>query len=52
MIATVIMKMEEKQARDKIMSTKTDKKGLIIIHTGKGKQIICGFWYDFSLYRS
>ena len=28
---------KKKQARDKIMSTKTDKKGLIIVHTGKGK---------------
>ncbi len=27
----------KKQARDKIMATKTDKKGLIIVHTGKGK---------------
>ncbi|MBV1865375.1 MAG: cob(I)yrinic acid a,c-diamide adenosyltransferase [Rhodobacteraceae bacterium] len=32
------MKMvKKKAARDKIMSTKTDKKGLIIVHTGKGK---------------
>lgn len=32
------MKMAKKKAaRDKIMATKTDKKGLIIIHTGKGK---------------
>ena len=28
---------KKKQARDKIMSTKTDQKGLVIIHTGKGK---------------
>lgn len=28
---------KKKVARDKIMSTKTDQKGLIIIHTGKGK---------------
>ena len=28
---------KKKQARDKIMSTKTDEKGLVIIHTGKGK---------------
>jgi cob(I)alamin adenosyltransferase len=28
---------KKKAARDKIMATKTDKKGLIIIHTGKGK---------------
>ena len=27
----------KKQARDKIMATKTDEKGLIIVHTGKGK---------------
>ena len=32
------MKMaRKKQARDKIMSTKTDEKGLVIVHTGKGK---------------
>ena len=32
------MKMAKKKAaRDKIMATKTDQKGLIIIHTGKGK---------------
>jgi len=31
-------KMQKKKiARDKIMSTKTDKKGLIIVYTGKGK---------------
>ena len=28
---------KKKTARDKIMATKTDKKGLIIVHTGKGK---------------
>ncbi|MEO1285062.1 MAG: cob(I)yrinic acid a,c-diamide adenosyltransferase [Pseudomonadota bacterium] len=28
---------KKKAARDKIMATKTDKKGLVIIHTGKGK---------------
>lgn len=28
---------KKKVARDKIMATKTDKKGLIIVHTGKGK---------------
>ena len=27
----------EKAARDKIMATKTNEKGLIIVHTGKGK---------------
>ena len=27
----------KKQARDKIMATKTEEKGLIIVHTGKGK---------------
>ena len=27
----------KKKARDKIMSTKTDEKGLLIVHTGKGK---------------
>ena len=27
----------KKQARDKIMSTQTDEKGLVIVHTGKGK---------------
>ena len=32
------MKMANKKAaRDKIMATKTDEKGLIVIHTGKGK---------------
>ena len=32
------MKMAKKKAaRDKIMSTKTDEKGLVIVHTGKGK---------------
>ncbi|WP_368184793.1 cob(I)yrinic acid a,c-diamide adenosyltransferase [Aestuariibius sp. HNIBRBA575] len=32
------MKMvKKKAARDKIMATKTDKKGLIMVHTGKGK---------------
>lgn len=28
---------KKKAARDKIMATKTDEKGLVIIHTGKGK---------------
>ncbi|TCD15020.1 cob(I)yrinic acid a,c-diamide adenosyltransferase [Oricola cellulosilytica] len=28
---------KKKAARDKIMATKTDEKGLIIVHTGKGK---------------
>ena len=28
---------KKKQARDKIMSTKTDQQGLVIVHTGKGK---------------
>lgn len=28
---------KKKAARDKIMATKTEKKGLIIVHTGKGK---------------
>ena len=27
----------KKQARDKIMATKTDERGLVIVHTGKGK---------------
>ena len=27
----------KKQARDKIMATKTGEKGLVIVHTGKGK---------------
>ena len=32
------MKMAKKKAaRDKIMATKTDKKGLVVVHTGKGK---------------
>lgn len=29
--------IKKKQARDRIMATKTDEKGLIIVHTGKGK---------------
>jgi cob(I)alamin adenosyltransferase len=29
--------VKKKAARDKIMATKTDEKGLIIVHTGKGK---------------
>jgi len=28
---------KKKQVRDKIMATKTEQKGLIIVHTGKGK---------------
>lgn len=28
---------KKKQAREKIMATKTDEKGLVIVHTGKGK---------------
>ena len=28
---------KKKAARDRIMSTKTDEKGLIVVHTGKGK---------------
>ena len=28
---------KKKAARDKIMATKTEKKGLIVIHTGRGK---------------
>ncbi|QQA43162.1 cob(I)yrinic acid a,c-diamide adenosyltransferase [Pelagovum pacificum] len=28
---------KKKAARDKIMSTKTEEKGLIVVHTGKGK---------------
>ena len=32
------MKMAKKKvAREKIMATKTDGKGLIMVHTGKGK---------------
>ena len=32
------MKMAKKKAaRDKIMATKTGEKGLLIVHTGKGK---------------
>ena len=29
--------LKKKVARDKIMATKTDEKGLVIVHTGKGK---------------
>ena len=28
---------KKKAARDKIMASKTDEKGLVIVHTGKGK---------------
>ena len=28
---------KKKAARDKIMAGKTDEKGLVIVHTGKGK---------------
>src|SRR6218665_928120 len=28
---------KKKAAREKIMATKTDEKGLVIVHTGKGK---------------
>ena len=28
---------KKKHAREKIMATKTDEKGLVIVHTGKGK---------------
>ena len=28
---------KKKAARDRIMATKTEEKGLIIVHTGKGK---------------
>ena len=36
------------QARDKIMSTKTDEKGLVIVHTGKGKgKSSAAFWMIF-----
>jgi cob(I)alamin adenosyltransferase len=28
---------KKKEARDRIMATKTEKKGLVIVHTGKGK---------------
>ena len=46
------MKMAKKKAaRDKIMATKTDEKGLVIVHTGKGKgQILRGLQHDFSPY--
>ncbi len=38
-------KMEKKKAvRDKIMATKTDGKGLIIVHTGKGKGKSTAAW--------
>ena len=29
--------LKKKQARDRIMATKIEKKGLVIVHTGKGK---------------
>jgi len=28
---------KKKAARDRIMATKTEEKGLVIVHTGKGK---------------
>lgn len=38
-------KMEKKKAaRDKIMSTKTEAKGLVIVHTGKGKGKSSAAW--------
>ena len=42
------MKMAKKKAaRDKIMATKTDEKGLVIVHTGKGKGKSSSLQYDF-----
>ena len=41
-----------KDARDKLMATKTEEKGLIVVHTGAGKrQIIIWFRHDHALYR-
>jgi len=38
-------KMEKKKAaRDKIMATKTDQRGLVIVHTGKGKGKSTAAW--------
>ena len=39
-------KMRKKKAvRDKILATKTDEKGLVIVNTGQGQgQIHCRFW--------
>lgn len=38
-------KMEKKKAaRDKIMSTKNDQRGLVIVHTGKGKGKSTAAW--------
>src|SRR3989339_1263048 len=38
-------KMEKKKAaRDKIMSSKTDQRGLVIVHTGKGKGKSTAAW--------
>ena len=38
-------KMEKKKAaRDKIMATKTDDRGLVIVHTGKGKGKSTAAW--------
>ena len=47
------MKMAKKKAaRDKIIATKTDEKGLIVIHTGKGKgQKLCRVRHDFPPHR-
>jgi len=39
------MKMEKKKAaRDKIMAAKTDQRGLVIVHTGKGKGKSTAAW--------
>jgi cob(I)alamin adenosyltransferase len=35
--ATIVKWQKKKVARDKIMAGKTEKKGLVIVHTGKGK---------------
>ena len=36
-VDVIITMAKKKLARDKIMAGKTDQKGLIIVHTGKGK---------------
>ena len=35
---------KKKAARDKILATKTEEKGLLIVHTGKGKGKSTAAW--------
>ena len=40
-----------KAAREKLMATKTEEKGLIVVHTGAGKENHHLAWHDYALYR-